>query len=86
MSAPGQRDKLFFLATSSIVGNHELNAIAYLSPNADRPGEFLRRHSDKNKKQHEKFLAEYEGADEFVAIEALLKGKEIEMPNGQAWQ
>ncbi len=133
-------------AALSIMGNHEFNAIAYFTPDPDNPYEFLRWHSDQNNDQHEKFLAEYEGTndyaeliewfrhlplwldlpglrvvhacwdaahiqfltekysninsyvddlllvqgtkegtDEFAAIETLLKGKEIRMPNGQTF-
>ena len=50
----------------AVMGNHELNAIAWYLPDADNPGEFLRPHfskkwGDKNRKQHEAFLAEVEG-------------------------
>lgn len=43
-------------AARVLVGNHEFNAIAYATPDADAPGEFLRRHSDKNQDQHGAFL------------------------------
>jgi hypothetical protein len=36
----------------AVMGNHELNALAYHTEDPDSPGEYLRRHSDKNKKQH----------------------------------
>ena len=36
----------------AVIGNHEFNAIAYHTPDADRPGEFLRPHSRKNVEQH----------------------------------
>ena len=39
---------------SSILGNHEFNAIAWATPN-DKGG-FLREHSEKNKRQHAEFL------------------------------
>lgn len=47
------------------MGNHELNAIAWHTPDPDHPGEFLRPHlsakwGDKNGKQHAAFLAEVE--------------------------
>ncbi len=50
-------------AALAIMGNHELNAIAWHTPDAHRPGEFLRSHQsrdDKNRKQHAAFLAEVE--------------------------
>lgn len=50
----------------AIMGNHELNAIAWYLPDPDVPGEFLRAHAsqkwgDGNRRQHEKFLAEVDG-------------------------
>lgn len=42
----------------SILGNHELNAIGYATPDPrpGAPGASLRRHSEKNQKQHAEFL------------------------------
>jgi hypothetical protein len=50
----------------AIMGNHELNAIAWFSPDHENPGDFLRPHfsgkwGEKNRLQHERFLAEVEG-------------------------
>jgi len=39
-----------------VMGNHEYNAIGYVAPSRDSPGEFLRRHSPKNQAQHAAFL------------------------------
>lgn len=36
----------------SVMGNHELNALGYHTPDPDAPGEFLRRHIPKNVHQH----------------------------------
>lgn len=50
-------------AALAIMGNHEFNAIAWHTPNARRPSEYLRPHqstNDKNRKQHAAFLAEVE--------------------------
>lgn len=44
----------------AIMGNHEFNAIAWHTPDASRPGEYRRPHSNKNRKQHAAFLAEVE--------------------------
>ena len=49
----------------AVMGNHELNAIAWHTPNARQPGEYLRPHrsvkwGNKNRQQHERFLAEVE--------------------------
>lgn len=40
----------------AVMGNHEFNAIGFVTPRADAPGEFLRRHSEKNVAQHREFL------------------------------
>jgi hypothetical protein len=43
-----------------VMGNHEFNAIAYATPNPNKPGDFLRTHQGewaaKNFGQHQKFL------------------------------
>lgn len=49
----------------AVMGNHELNAIAWHTPDPENPGGHLRSHSSpkwgaKNRKQHEAFLAEVE--------------------------
>ena len=49
----------------AVMGNHEFNAIAWHTPDPENPGDYLRSHSspkwgDKNRKQHEAFLAEVE--------------------------
>src|SRR6185295_19373423 len=36
----------------AVMGNHELNALAYHTEDRDSPGHFLRRRSPKNEKQH----------------------------------
>jgi len=44
------------------MGNHEFNAIAWATPDADHPGEHLRRRTgpvgEKNRRQHQAFLAD----------------------------
>jgi Calcineurin-like phosphoesterase len=52
-------------AAFAVLGNHELNAIAWHTPDPDNPGDFMRSHfsekyGEKNRAQHEKFLAEVE--------------------------
>lgn len=42
----------------AVMGNHEFNALAYHTPDPDQPGEFLRRHTEKNNRQHSTYLAE----------------------------
>lgn len=36
----------------AVMGNHELNALAYHTPDPAAPGEYLRRHNEKNAHQH----------------------------------
>ena len=36
----------------AVMGNHELNALAYHTEDPDSPGEYLRRHTSKNEGQH----------------------------------
>lgn len=40
----------------AVMGNHELNALAYHTEDQDSPGEHLRRHIPKNEKQHKATL------------------------------
>lgn len=40
-------------AALAVMGNHELNALAYHTPHPDKPGEFLRPRVPKNIHQHE---------------------------------
>ena len=40
----------------AVMGNHEFNAIGYVTPRDGTPGQFLRRHSAKNTGQHAEFL------------------------------
>ena len=42
----------------AVMGNHELNAIGYVTKDPET-GEWLREHSDKNEKQHRVFLDAY---------------------------
>jgi hypothetical protein len=53
-------------AALAVMGNHELNAIAWHTPHPKNPGEYLRPHhsakwGEKNRQQHAAFLAEVEG-------------------------
>lgn len=40
----------------AIMGNHEFNAVAWTLPDPAKPGEALRPHSVKNRRQHQAFL------------------------------
>ena len=45
-----------------ILGNHEFNAIAWVTPDPERPGKFLRdHHKPGNREQHQAFLDVVEG-------------------------
>ena len=41
-----------------VMGNHEFNAIAYATPDPREPGEYLRKHTPKNERQHHEFLTQ----------------------------
>lgn len=43
-------------AALAVMGNHELNALAYHADDPEAPGEHLRRHSPKNEHQHRQTL------------------------------
>jgi hypothetical protein len=47
----------------AVMGNHEFNALAYHTPDKDRPGAFLRPHDQKNKRQHAQTVQQFEPAD-----------------------
>lgn len=40
----------------AVMGNHEFNAVAWASPHPEQPGEWLRAHSTKNRRQHQTYL------------------------------
>ncbi len=49
-------------AARCILGNHEFNAIAWVTPDPERPGHFLRdHHKPGNRAQHQAFLDVVEG-------------------------
>jgi hypothetical protein len=48
----------------AVMGNHEFNAIAWHTKHPEREGEHLRPRNDKNRFQHEAFLAETEHVPE----------------------
>jgi hypothetical protein len=39
-------------AALAVMGNHELNALAFHTPDPRTPGDYLRRHDEKNSNQH----------------------------------
>ena len=56
-------------AAQAVMGNHELNALAYHTPHPGRPGEFLRVHSNKNHKQHRTTLEQLDTAEMASALQ-----------------
>lgn len=44
----------------AVMGNHEFNAIAFYTPDPDHAGEYLRKRTANNKRQHQAFLDAYE--------------------------
>jgi hypothetical protein len=44
-------------AALAVMGNHELNAIAFHTPDPQRPGTYLRTRSNKNIRQHSKTIS-----------------------------
>lgn len=64
---PGQREVLDVVRAMvdeghalAVMGNHELNALAYHTPHPDAPDNHLRPHSQKNAAQHRAFLEAFE--------------------------
>jgi len=58
----------------SILGNHEFNAVAFVTPDPRVPGEFLRPHTRKHRTQHHRFLDQVgEGSRQHAEIIAWFK-------------
>jgi hypothetical protein len=52
-----------------VLGNHEFNAVAWVTPDPERPGKFLRdHHKPGNREQHQAFLNVVEGTPRQKAI------------------
>lgn len=52
----------------AVMGNHEYNAVGWLTAKPDTPGSYLRAHDDKNRRQHQAFLdavGEFSGLHEY---------------------
>jgi hypothetical protein len=47
----------------AVMGNHELNALAYHTEDPESPGEYLRRHTPKNEHQHAQTLQQLNAAE-----------------------
>ena len=50
-------------AAQAVMGNHEFNALAFHTRHPDRPEDFLRVHSDKNRKQHRATVEQLDAAE-----------------------
>jgi hypothetical protein len=50
-------------AALAVMGNHELNALAFHTTNPDRPGEHLRPHNEKNSQQHAETVRQVPAAE-----------------------
>ena len=55
-------------SAAAVMGNHELNALAFHTPHPTKPDEFLRRHSEHNLKQHSATLKQLDAADLEAAL------------------
>lgn len=53
----------------AIMGNHELNALAYHTEHPDQPGAYLRPRSEKNTHQHRAFLEQLSDGQQREALE-----------------
>lgn len=50
----------------AVMGNHEFNAVAWATEDPEKPGVFLRAHSEKNRHQHQAFLDQVgEGSQQY---------------------
>lgn len=47
----------------AVMGNHEFDAVAYHTLDPERPGEYLRPHSEAKREQHQAFLEEVEHSE-----------------------
>ena len=72
---PNQRDVIKIVrpmieegAALSVMGNHEFNAIGYFTEDPDDPGEYLREHSKRHRRQHQVFLDAYQGSDDYAEL------------------
>jgi len=56
-------------AALAVMGNHEMNAIAFAVPRLDRSGEFCRRHTERNLRQHRATLEQLTDSERADALE-----------------
>ena len=72
---PNQRDVIKIVrpmieegAALAVMGNHEFNAIAWFTEDPENPGQYLREHTDRHRRQHQAFLDVYAGADDYAEL------------------
>lgn len=72
---PNQRDVIEIVrpmieegTALSVMGNHEFNAIGYFTEDPDDPGEYLREHSKRHRRQHQVFLDAYQGTNDYAEL------------------
>ncbi len=53
----------------AVLGNHEINALAYATERDDRPGEFCRPHTDRNTAIHAATLSQLSSAERQSALD-----------------
>jgi len=75
------RDMIEAGAARAVLGNHEWNTFAFHTPDPDQPGEFLRRHSQKNADQVAATLAQVPAA-ELASHLAFLRTLPIRLEGG----
>lgn len=56
-------------AALAVMGNHELNALAFHTPHPHRPGDHLRPHNEKNSHQHAETMRQLSAGDLASALE-----------------
>ncbi|MBX3355268.1 MAG: metallophosphoesterase [Phycisphaeraceae bacterium] len=53
----------------AVIGNHEINALAYATPRLDAEGGFCRPHTERNRRLHEATLSQLSASERVEAIE-----------------
>lgn len=79
------RDMLEAGSALAVLGNHEWNAFAFHTPDPDLPGEYLRRHFDRNVHQVAATMAQVP-AGELASHLAFLRTLPVRLEVGQAGQ
>lgn len=71
-------------AALAIMGNHEYNACAWATPDPEHPGEYLRRHTARNRHPHHEFLRQIgEGSDAYQDMIAWFKTLPVYLDLGE---